>query len=162
LEVIGESSMARLGQPIPTHLRYELRLEITARDMQVADEDLFLFTESGTRPEPGRFPQGISVSGSTLAHRDWLSVVPRARKALTQFTPESTTQATDIPPLRMPSGQLAVGTVPPDQTLFPAALWFASLLRSGVVFFEPDWESLRRPAPPGDPARLIASGQNLP
>jgi hypothetical protein len=25
-----------------------------------------------------------------------------------------------------------------------------------------DWEALRRPAPPGDPARLIASGQNLP
>jgi hypothetical protein len=161
-EVLGESSLARLDRPVPTHLRYELRLEVTARDIQVADEYLFLFAGGGHRPEPGRFPQGISVTGTTLAHADWQSVIHREGRALTRFTPESTTQATDIPPLRVPSGQLALGTVPPDESLFPAALWFAGLLRSGVVFFEPDWEALRRPAPPGDPARLIGSGQNLP
>ena len=52
--------------------------------------------------------------------------------------------------------------MPPDETLFPAALWFISLLRDGVVYFDPDWETLRSPAPPGLPKRLIASGQNLP
>jgi predicted ATPase len=46
--------------------------------------------------------------------------------------------------------------------LFPAALWFASLLRGGVAFFDPSWEALRRPAPPGHPTRLIHSGENLP
>jgi hypothetical protein len=35
----------------------------------------------------------------------------------------------------------------------PAALWFAQLLSEGVVFFEPDWDTLRRPAPPGDRGR---------
>ena len=89
-------------------------------------------------------------------------MIQREGRSLTQFTPESTTQPTDLPPLRVPSAQLALGTVPPDQTLFPAALWFASLLRGGVVFFDPDWEALRRPARPGDPGRLISSGRNLP
>jgi hypothetical protein len=162
LEVLGESRNTKLGRPMPTHLRYELRLEVTARDMQVADKYLFLFSEGGHRPTPGTFPQGISVTGTQLAHGDWQSVIHREGRALTRFTPESTAGETDLPPLRVPSGQLALGTVPPDQALFPAALWFASLLRSGVVFFEPDWEALRRPAPPCDPARLIASGQNLP
>ena len=161
-EALGEASMARLGRPVPTHLRYELRLEVTPRDMRVADEYLFLFTASGPRPAPGSFPQGRSVSGTTLKQSDWQSVIHREGSSLTQFTPESTTQVTDLPALRVPSGQLALGTVPPDHTLFPAALWFASLLRGGVVFFDPDWEALRRPAPPGHPTRLIPSGENLP
>lgn len=162
IEALGDTSMARLGHSVPTHLRYELRLEVTPRDMRVVDEYLFLFAEDGTHPEAGEFAQGRSVSGTTLAHSDWQSVIHREGRSLTQFTPESTTQSTDIPPLRVPSGQLALGTVPPDPTLFPAAQWFASLLRSGVVFFDPDWETLRSPAPPGDPARLIDSGRNLP
>jgi hypothetical protein len=162
LEVLGETSTARLGAPVPTHLRYEVRLEVTPRDMRVADEYLFLFPADGSRPEAGLFPQGRSVAGTALTRADWQMVIHREGSALTRFTPESTTQATDIPPLRVPSGQLALGTVPPDQTLFPAALWFAGLLRSGVVYFDPDWDTLRRPAPPGDPARLISSGRNTP
>ena len=56
--------MARLGRPVPTHLRYELRLEVTPRDMRVADEYLFLFTAGGNPPTAGAFPQGRSVSGT--------------------------------------------------------------------------------------------------
>lgn len=162
IDSLGETSMARLGRPVPTHLRYELRLEVTTRDMRVADEYLFLFAADGIRPVPGRFPQGRSASGATLEHSDWQSVIHREGRSLTRFTPESTTQPTDLPPLRVPSGQLALGTLPPDQTLFPAALWFASLLRGGVVFFDPGWEALRRPSAPGYPSRLIPSGENLP
>ena len=36
------------------------------------------------------------------------------------------------------------------------------LLRDRVVFFDPDWDMLRSPAPPGLPRRLVPSGQNLP
>jgi ABC-type branched-subunit amino acid transport system ATPase component len=165
-EVLGESSQARLGRPVPTHLRYELRLEITPRAMRVADEYLFLFIGSGERPEPGVFPQGRSETrsetGATLRSEEWQSVIHRAGGPLTQFTPESTTQSVDLPSLRVSGFQLAIGAVPPDDTLFPAALWFSSLLRGGVVYFDPDWEALRSPAPPGLPKRLIASGQNMP
>lgn len=161
LAILGESSKARLGAPVPTHLRYELRIEITPRLMRVADEYLFLFSAAGVRPDAGVFPQGRSENGTALAHPGWQSVIHREGGSLTKFLPESTTQPTDIPPLRLPSSQLALASVPPDDTLFPAALWFASLL-SGAVFFDPDWETLRSPAPPGDPARLISSGRNIP
>ena len=52
--------------------------------------------------------------------------------------------------------------MPPDRTLFPAAVWFMELLRDRVIFFDPDWDMLRSPAPPGMPRRLVPSGQNLP
>lgn len=161
-QVLGESSQARLGRQVPTHLRYELRIEVTPRTMRIADEYLFLFSEHGHRPVPGEFPQGRWEDPGSLRYDDWQSVIHREGGPLTQFTPESTTQPVDLPPLRVPSPQLALGAAPPDETLFPAALWFASLLRAGVVYFDPDWDALRSPGPPGLPKRLIASGQNLP
>ena len=160
-DVLGESSQARLGRPVPTHLRYELRLEITTREIRVADEYLFLFPEDGSRPAPGLFPQGRSVAPGALENDDWQSVIHRAGGPLTQFTPESTSQPTDLPQLRLSPSQLALGAVPPDETLFPAALWFAALLRD-AVYFDPDPEALRSAAPPGLPERLTASGQSLP
>ncbi|GAB3994144.1 hypothetical protein GCM10029992_07720 [Glycomyces albus] len=62
----------------------------------------------------------------------------------------------------MPPGQLALGAVLADPTLFPASLWLSGLLTEGVVFLEPDWETLRQASPPGDPGRLLPSCRNLP
>ena len=59
--VLSESSTARLGRPVPTHLRYELRLEVSPRDLRIADEYLFLFSEAGPLPEAGTFPLGRPV-----------------------------------------------------------------------------------------------------
>lgn len=159
--VLGDTSMARLGRPVPTHLRYELQLEVTPRDLRIADEYLFLFAETGTVPALGPFPQGRSVTGTSLAHDDWQSVIHREGAAPTQFVPESTSQPADFPALRVPAGQLALSAVPPDETLFPAATWFAALLR-GSVYFDPVPEVLRSPSPPGLPERLMGSGENLP
>jgi len=159
--VLSESSMARLGHPVPTHLRYELRLEVSPRDLRIADEYLFLFSDAGAMPEAGAFPQGRHVTGAMLAHEDWQSVIHREGSSPTQFTPESTSQPADFPALRVPSEQLALSAVPPDETLFPASTWFASLLR-GSVYFDPVSEILRSPAPPGLSERLVGSGENLP
>lgn len=159
--VLGETSQARVGGTVPTHLRYELRLVITAREIGIADEYLFLFAEDGDRPATGTFPQGRSVVGLELQHDGWQSVIHRPGGPLTQFTPETTRQPTDIPQLRLASTQLALGAVPPDETLFPASLWFAGLLRD-AVYFAPDPEALRGAAPPGLPKRLTPSGRSLP
>ncbi|GGO04493.1 hypothetical protein GCM10010116_08860 [Microbispora rosea subsp. aerata] len=163
VEVLAGASQVRLGnRSVPTHLRYELRLEVAPRELAVADEYLFLFADTETPPEAGRFPQGRTVSGTALEQPDWQPVILREGRSLTRFIPETTTQSTDIPPLRVPSSQLALGTVPADPDLFPAALWLGQLLREGVVFFDPAWETLRRPSPPGHPSRLLPSGENLP
>jgi predicted ATPase len=160
LEALDENLFRDISRSVPTHLRYELRLEITPHEMRVIDEYMFLFPAEH-RPAPGQFAQGRSIDGTTLGRSDWQSVIHREGGAPTRFVPESS-QLFEYSPLRPPSGQLALGAVPPDQAIFPAALWFADLLRGGVAFFDPDWETLRRPAPPGDPAKVIPSGQNLP
>ncbi|GGK89277.1 hypothetical protein Sme01_49540 [Sphaerisporangium melleum] len=162
VEVLSDTTFAELTQRVPTHLRYEVRLEVGPRTLNVADEYLFLFSDQGPRPQPGAFPQGITTSGTTLRHPEWQPVILREGRAPTRFVHETTTQESDLPPLRVPSAQLALSTVPADPTLFPAALWFAQLLREGVVFFDPDWDLLRRPAPPGYATRLMTSGMNTP
>ncbi|WP_030904957.1 methylation-associated defense system AAA family ATPase MAD3 [Streptosporangium amethystogenes] len=162
VEVLSDTTFAELTQRIPTHLRYELRLEVGPHALNVADEYLFLFSDQGPRPRAGEFPQGITVSGTTLRHAEWQPVILREGRSPTRFIHETTTQESDLPPLRVPQGQLALGAVPADPTLFPAALWFAQLLREGVVFFDPDWDLLRRPAPPGYAPRLMPSGMNTP
>jgi hypothetical protein len=160
--VLADASLPRMNERMPTHLRYELRLNVEPRTLDVADEYLFLFSAEGTQPQPNVFPQGISESGTDLRVSDWQAVILREGRSPTRFVYETTTQGTDIPPLRVPSGQLALGTVPADPTVFPAALWFAQLLRQGVVYFDPDWDLLRQPAPPGEATRLVRSAQNTP
>ncbi|MGH3282410.1 MAG: methylation-associated defense system AAA family ATPase MAD3 [Trebonia sp.] len=159
--VLGDTSMARLGRPVPTHLRYELQLEVTPRTLRVADEYLFLFSGAGTLPVPSSFPQGRPVTGAELAHEDWQAVIHREGAAPTQFIPESTSQPADFPALRVPSSEIALGAVPADATLFPAATWFAGFLR-GSVYFDPVPEVLRSPAPPGLSERLMGAGENMP
>lgn len=142
---LAERTLASSTSRVPTHLRYELRLEVTAYRLDVVKERLSLFVEDeeGNRSEPQE-------------------VLIREGKGATKFIPESTEDATEIPPLRVPSVQLALGAVPADPVLFPAALWFAQFLSDGVVYFAPDWEQLTRPARPGDPMRVLPSGRNLP
>lgn len=159
--VLGETSMAQLGRPVPTHLRYELRLEVTPRTLRVADEYLFLFSDAGPLPVPGSFPQGRPVTGAELVHEDWQAIIHREGAAPTQFIPESTSQPADFPALRVPSSEIALGAVPADATLFPAATWFAGFLR-GSVYFDPVPEVLRSPAPPGLSERLMGAAENLP
>ena len=117
--VLSESSTARLGHPVPTHLRYELRLEVSPRDLRVADEYLFLFSEAGPLPEAGAFPLGRAVTGTTLTYEDWQSVIHREGSSPTQFTPESTSQPADFPALRVPSGQLALSAGATRRDLVP-------------------------------------------
>jgi hypothetical protein len=163
VDVMAGRSEASQRPRVPTHLRYEVRLEIFDHELQVAEEYLFLFPEDGNRPEPGVLLQGAPRGAkASLPHRDWQSVIRRDRGEPTVYRAETTTRGPRIPPLRVPPSQLALGAVLADPELFPSALWFGQLLRQGVVFFDPDWEALRQASPPGDPARLLPSGRNMP
>jgi predicted ATPase len=158
----ARSSAARVER-IPTHLRYEVRLDLFNDELEVAEEYLFLFPETGRLPEPGVPLQGGPTgSGRMLRSKDWQSVIRRRPGGATTFLPETTTRAPRIPGLHVPAGQLALGAVPADRQLFPAALWFDRLLRAGAVFLEPGWADLRQAAPPGDPPRLLPSARNTP
>lgn len=197
VDFLVSTGTALPSHPVPTHLRYEIRLSVTARTVAVMDEYLFLFNASGNRPASNpadndyKFPQGVPVSGAELRYPDWQPVILRegnsptrflpeteTRQAATQNVPTSRTRTTprqpsrsrgkrpdvppDIRPIQVPSDQLSLGAAPPDPSILPATSWFVDLLRNSVVFYEPSWESLRRPAPPGDPDKIISSGRNLP
>lgn len=167
--VYVDSSPTTPTQPTPTHLRYELRLEASNRGLEVADEYLFLFSRDGSQPRSGKIPQGRPEAGGRLVHPEWQPVISREGRGTTRIMAETgSLQLADalsphLPQLRVPPTQLALGAVPPDPGLFPAALWWHQLLTEGAIFFDPNWDLLRRPAPPGDPDdRLLPSGRNTP
>lgn len=163
VNVLAARSTAASTQRIPTHLRFELRFTLFNDELEVAEEYLFLFPETGRRPEPGVALQGAPRgSGRALRSRDWQSIIRRPLGEATTFLPETTTRAARIPALHVPASQLALGAVPADERLFPVALWFGNLLREGAVFLEPEWAELRQAAPPGDPLQLLPSARNTP
>ena len=176
------------GRRLPTHLRYELRLAVTSRALSVSDEYLFLLNEEDSRVPDlvaeryEELPSWLSWAEGRARYPAWQPVMVREDNSLARYFPEVETRPTtestarrpprtrrppteippDIRPIQIPAEQLALGAVPPDRTLFPAAVWFMEFLRDGVTFFDPDWETLRSPASPGMSRRLISSGQNLP
>ncbi|GAA1255366.1 ATP-binding protein [Sphaerisporangium rubeum] len=182
-EVLAQAAQVRHGERrVHTHLRYELRLRVTPRTVDVETEYLYLDFRADTGVEMEASPHGTAERGLEEVPPNRRPVIMRSsRSPATGYLPETNTMVTDlvlpekfpaqtepspgnvaIPPLRVPFEQLALGSIPSDETLFPAALWFAQLLRERAVFFAPDWEALRRPAPPGDPLRLLPSGGNMP
>jgi len=159
---LAASSNSTPGRPVPTHVRYELCLAISRHDLEVAEEYLFLFSSSGAAPASGEIPQGRPDDSGRLRHAAWQPAISREGRGTTRFTAETTTGDAEIPQVRVPPSRLALAAVLPDATLFPAALWLYQLLSEGVVFFDPEWDLLRQPAPPGDLPQLLPSGRNLP
>ncbi|OKI64314.1 methylation-associated defense system AAA family ATPase MAD3 [Micromonospora sp. CB01531] len=159
----GRSTAAMMHR-IPDHLRYELRLRIFNDELQVDEEYLYLFSAVDRR----RPAAGIAMQGANLPKRGRSArqaaqpVIQRGPGEPTAFTAETTTRGPKVPDFRVPASQVALAAVPADPELFPAALWFANLLREGAVFFDPDWAQLRQAAAPGDPLRVLPSGRNLP
>ncbi|MFJ6665569.1 AAA family ATPase [Streptomyces sp. NPDC091383] len=169
---LAEDSLPSLDNPLPTHLRYELRLTVQSQRIEVGAEYLFLFTgpkpdgsviPGAHQPRPGEWGQGAPDQGSgTLAHPDWQSVIARNGLAYSRLTPETTATAPQLPAFKVPVDQLALEAVLPDPSLFPAALWLRSFLKDGTVFYDPDWERLREAAPPGDELAVRPDARNTP
>ncbi|WP_283137126.1 methylation-associated defense system AAA family ATPase MAD3 [Rhizohabitans arisaemae] len=146
-----------------THIRYELCLSVSPHELSVAFENLYLFSSQRDLPASfGFMPGRLFTAENGISPSSWQPVILRDLKPSTRFFPETTANESGIPPLRIPPSQPALGATPADPTLFPAALWFASLLQEDVVFFEPDWTALRRPVPPGMPELLEPSGLSIP
>ncbi|KYF75615.1 hypothetical protein BE17_48145 [Sorangium cellulosum] len=140
----------------PTHLRYELRFQLSEHQLAVQNEYLFLFTHSAEY-EVQRLP----IQGENANRDDWYFIIERAYGGDSMFRPE---------------GKGAKRAAKIDDTLpallriqveskkeFPAATWLLNLLLDGVVFFDPTWSKLRAASQPGlKRSRLLSSGENLP
>lgn len=146
----------------PTHLRYELRLEVDdSYQLEVQNEYLFAFP-AGADYEAGRLP----MQGENAEQRDWRFIIRRdyvrgTAASPVSFHPESSgknKRETRIDRTRLALARLELE--PPAE--FGAGRWLLEHLMTGAVFFEPSWATLRRPSPPGLPRPLMASGENLP
>lgn len=163
------AGVQRRPKPPLDHLRYELLFQIFNKtELQVASEYLYLFPSSMARPQAGVALQGVPAklvgakpSRPVLQHRTWRSVLHRDSGEPAQFREETTPRGKAIV-ARVPADQVALASLPYDKTIYPAAVWFQDFLRTGVLFYEPDWRTLRKASPPGQPGRLAPAGENLP
>jgi len=149
-----------------THLRYELRLQVLNDDsLEVLNEYLFSFSHGDRAPQKGGGLQGEPVemrktTRPLLRDREWRSIIHRDGGEPAAIFEESEAKPRLLT-YRIPPTQLALANVPADQTLFPAAVWFADFLRDGTTFFQPETKVLRRAAPPNRSNRLEATGANV-
>ena len=155
----GGSTAMRRSQP--NRLRYEVRLGVFNLGLQVEEEYLFLFDADQHAPQAGIPMQGSQAGGTRVPGRTWWPVISRTGGRRTDLSNETTSRARRLE-LSIEPEQLALGSVPADETLFPATRWFVGQLRGRSVSYDPDWDLLRQAAPPGDPATVVPDGRNTP
>lgn len=141
----------------PSHIRYEIRLEIDdSTQLEVKNEYLFVFPHSETY-EAQRLP----VQGENANQKDWRFIIQREYGSDTRLRPEM--------------GKAGERGVQIDATLtafarlqfesesdYAASRWLLTLLLDEILFFDPKWSELRKASPPGLSKRLMSSGENLP
>ncbi|MDX9721831.1 MAG: AAA family ATPase [Myxococcota bacterium] len=145
----------------PTHIRYELRLEVeSGHQITVRNEYLFVFPLSEAY-EMGRLP----MQGENADQDDWRFILKRdfhweqtsevVLRPETKGAKEKETQV-DRTVTALPRLQYEA------EVEFAAGRWLLDELLTGWLFFDPKWAELRVAAPPGLDRTLMASGENLP
>jgi energy-coupling factor transporter ATP-binding protein EcfA2 len=141
----------------PTHIRYELRLQVDdAHQLLVQNEYLFVFPHS-EEYESKRLP----MQGENADQQDWRFIIRRAygseaalrdeRRGAKERTARVDDTLTAFARLQFES-----------DAEFSASRWLLGLLLDGVLFFDPKWRELRKASPPGLAKTLMGSGENLP
>jgi predicted ATPase len=163
LERMSEKNRVRKDQ-WPTHIRYELRLQIfNETELQVQNEYLFAFPE---RHAPTRATTDTSaprMHGEVDPNRNWKFILKREYGGEAVYTPETVQRPRSTKSMVSPQ-QLAFPRLQfESQSEFPAARWFFDLLVEDTVFFDPDWNALRVASPPGlSKTQVLGSGKNAP
>jgi predicted ATPase len=141
----------------PSHIRYELRLQVTdAHELLVKNEYLFVFPMS-EQYEASHLP----MQGENADQQDWRFILRREYDSATILRDETKSakeRAAQIDDTLLAFARLQYET----ESDFLAGRWLLDLLLNGVLFFDPKWENLRKASPPGLPKKLISSGENLP
>jgi predicted ATPase len=145
----------------PTHIRYELRLEIEEdHQLTVRNEYLFVFPHSDEY-ETSRLP----MQGENAEQNDWRFILKRVfhRAHTSEITLRPETKGAKD---REAQVDRTVAALPrlqyESEAEFRAGRWLLDLLLDGVVFFDPQWSELCQASPPGLPKALMSSGENLP
>lgn len=145
----------------PTHIRYELRLEVEGgHQLAVRNEYLFAFPLSEAY-EQGRLP----MQGENADQDDWRFILKRDlyREQTSVVVLRSETKGAKEKETQVDSTVTALPRLQYEAAAeFAAGRWLLDHLLSGALFFDPKWPDLRVAAPPGLDRTLMASGENLP
>lgn len=142
----------------PKYLRYELRLQVLdKRALRVQNEYLFTYPENN-QPTRGE----IRLHGEGKPECEWLFSIRRENggesefRVETQLNPKARSTALDPDILALPKVRFE------SKKDFPAARWLVKTLTEDMVFFDPNWSSLRAASPPGLGNLLTSDGLNIP
>lgn len=141
----------------PSHIRYELRLQVeNAHQLLVKNEYLLVFPTS-QEYEAARLP----MQGENANQQDWRFIIRREYGSEAVFRAETRSakeRATEVDDTLTAFARLQYES----GSDFIAGRWFLDLLLNGVLFFDPRWGDLRKASPPGLPRKLMSTGENLP
>jgi len=148
----------------PTHIRYELRLQVfNETELQVQNEYLFVFPAAHAPSRTTAETSAPRMHGEVTANRNWKFVLKREYGGEAEYTPETAKRPRSTKSMVSPL-QLAFPRIQfESQSDFPAARWLFDLLVEDAVFFNPDWNALRLASPPGlSKMQVLGSGRNAP
>lgn len=151
-----------------THLRYEVRFEVyNGRELHVLNEYLYLYPEKkpptlggGLQGEPELAPEHGSTS-LKLRNSSWRSIIHRDKGDPARIAQEGYSRRAKPYRFGVPKTRLALASLPFDPDAFPAAVWFQEMLSAGTVYYEPNYQVLRKASPPGRTNILTRTGENL-
>lgn len=145
----------------PTHIRYELRLEVEEdHQLTVRNEYLFVFPHSDEY-ETGRLP----MQGENAEQDDWRFILKRDLhwENVSELTLRPETKGAKERKAQVDRTVAALPRIQYEsEAEFRAGRWLLDRLLNGVVFFDPKWSELRKASSPGLPKELMGTGENLP
>lgn len=159
LKGMTESARAK-AERRPTHLRYEVRLQLFNGELQVQNEYLFAFPEAHA---PSRDASASRLHGEVNPDRNWKFILKRAYGGKANYTPETAPRARVLASELAPNLLALPRVLYESEGAFPAARWLLKLLIEDSVFFDPNWNAMRMASMPGlSRTQVLGSGKNAP
>lgn len=148
----------------PTHLRYEVRLQLfNETELQVQNEYLFAFPEGHAPTRSSADGSAPRLHGEVNPNRIWKFILKREYGGKAEYTPETALRPRILQSDLAPNLLALPRVLYESQTEFPVARWLLEVLVEDSVFFDPDWNALRMASPPGlSRTKVFGSGRNVP
>jgi predicted ATPase len=152
-------------------IRYEVRvgLDTATRELGILEEKAWLTKQLvKTLRQPSLFPCEPAVPETILtgkARSGWQRILSKAHGGNDNFYVEVRQAGAGkgwFPSIRLGPRRSALGNLPEDESRFPVATWFRTLLARGVQNLVLNSLLIRKASPPGQVRGFKPDGSNLP
>ncbi|MCB9236097.1 MAG: AAA family ATPase [Bacteroidia bacterium] len=153
-------------------IRYEISFGMIDSEIGIESEAVLLIN-SKSRPQTNPDKQNNILPDFELearsiltdsSHKSSKRVINKSLDGAYDFYPETSHKNGKSWPssFNLGKSKSGLGNLPADETKFPASIWLRKVLTEGVQKFMLDSIALRKPSPPGQAARFLPDGNNLP